>query len=67
MILSPMSSNKLLILDPFCDVEDVDLELMRYKPNLWPLIPMFVEIIMKSDRIPEDYDMSHVVAAGAGL
>ena len=66
MILSPMSSNKLLILDPFCDVEDVDLELMRYKPNLWPLIPMFVEIIMKSDRIPEDYDMSHVVAAGAG-
>lgn len=66
MILSPMASNKLLILDPFCDVEDLDLELMRYKPNLWPLIPMFVELIMKSKRIPEDYDMSHIVAAGAG-
>ncbi|NLM67391.1 MAG: acyl--CoA ligase [Enterococcus sp.] len=66
MYLLPMASNKLLILDPFCDFDDIDLELMRYRPNCWPLIPMFIEIIMKSKRIPEDYDMSHLMAAGAG-
>ena len=29
MMLLPMASNKLLILDPFCRPEDVDLEMMR--------------------------------------
>lgn len=66
MILMPMASNKLLILDPFVDVMDIDLEMMRYKPNVWPMIPMFVEILMRSKRIPADYDMSHLIAAGAG-
>lgn len=28
MMLSPLASNKLLILDPFCDVNDLDLEMM---------------------------------------
>lgn len=66
MILMPMSSNKLLMLDPYCAVEDVDLELMRYKPNSWPIIPMFIETVMRNGRIPDDYDMSHLKAAGAG-
>ena len=66
MLLMPMASNKLLILDPFVDVNDIDLEMMRYRPNGWPMIPMFVEILMRSDRIPADYDMSHLIAAGAG-
>ena len=66
MMLVPMASNRLLILDPFVDVYDIDLELMRYKPNTWPLIPMFMEILMKSKRIPADYDMSHLLACGAG-
>ena len=66
MMLAPMASNRLLILDPFVDVYDIDLELMRYKPNTWPLIPMFMEILMKSKRIPADYDMSHMLACGAG-
>lgn len=66
MILTPLASNKLLILNPFCDVQDLDLEVMRYRPNFWPIIPMFMEIIMRSTRIPEDYDMSHILAAGAG-
>ena len=66
MMLVPMASNRLLILDPFVDVYDIDLELMRYKPNTWPLIPMFMEILMKSKRIPADYDMSHMLACGAG-
>jgi len=66
MLLLPLASNKLLIMDPFCSVEDLDLEMMRYRPNCWPLIPMFIEILMNSPRIPADYDMSHLFAAGAG-
>ena len=66
MLLMPMASNKLLILDPWVDVNDIDLEMMRYRPNGWPMIPMFVEILMRSSRIPADYDMSHLIAAGAG-
>lgn len=66
MILMPMASNKLLILTPYCAVEDVDLELMRYRPNSWPIIPMFIETVMRNGRIPDDYDLSHLTAAGAG-
>lgn len=33
MVLMPLASDRLLYLDPFCDSKDVDLELMRYKPN----------------------------------
>ena len=66
MLLMPMTSNRLLILDPFVDPEDIDLEIMRYKPNGLAFIPMFLEILMSSKRIPADYDMSHLLAAGAG-
>lgn len=66
MILTPLTSNKMLILDPFCDVFDLDLEIMRYKPNFWPHIPLFMNVLVNSPRIPEDYDMSHLWAAGAG-
>lgn len=66
MLLMPLSSNKLLILSPYCAIEDLDLEMMRYRPNSWALIPLFIETIMRSKRIPADYDMSHLAAAGAG-
>lgn len=66
MVLLPLSSNKLLIMNPFVDPEDVDLEMMRYRPNGWPMIPMFIEMIMRNGRVPDDYDMSHLLAAGAG-
>ena len=66
MLLMPMASNKLLILDPFCAPEDVDLEMMRYRPNAWPIIPLFFENVMKNGRVPEDYDMSHLLASGVG-
>ena len=66
MVLMPMTSNRLLILDPFVDPDDIDLEIMRYKPNGMAFIPMFLEILMSSKRIPADYDMSHLLAAGAG-
>lgn len=66
MMLMPLASNKLLILDPYCAPKDVDLELMRYRPNSWPLIPMFIETVMRNGRMPDDYDLSHLTAAGAG-
>ena len=66
MMLLPLAGGMLLILDPFVDVYDVDLEMMRYRPNNWPLIPMFVEVIRRSKRLPADYDMSHLLAIGAG-
>lgn len=66
MVLLPLSSDKLLIMDPFVSVEDVDLELMRYKANNWPSIPMFIELLMRNGRVPDDYDMSHLLALGAG-
>ena len=66
MTLMPLASNKLLILDPYVAVEDVDLELMRCRPNSWPLIPLFIETVMRNGRIPDDYDLSHLTAAGAG-
>lgn len=64
MVMLPLSSNKLLIMDPFVDPEDVDLEMMRYRPNGWPMIPMFIELVMRNGRVPKDYDMSHLLAAG---
>ena len=65
-LLLPLSSNKLMILDPFCAPEDVDLEVMRCKPNCWPSIPMFCDILSNSKRVPADYDMSHLFSCGAG-
>lgn len=65
-ILMPLASNKLLILDPFCDPMDIDLEMMRYRPNSFMMIPWFVENIMHNGRVPDDYDMSHLLAAGLG-
>lgn len=66
MVLLPMASNKLLIMDPFVFYDDVDLEVMRYKANNWPQIPLFVDRIINSKRIPADYDMSHLLTGGAG-
>ena len=66
MLLMPLASDKLLILCPFVDPHDVDLEMMRYRPNCWPLIPMFIETVMRNGRVPDDYDMSHLFSAGAG-
>ncbi len=66
MVLAPLSSNKLLILDPFCAVEDIDLDIMHYRPNIWPVVPQFLEVVIHSKRIPEDYDMSHLLSCGPG-
>lgn len=66
MMTFPLSAGLVVVLDPFCPLEDVDIAFMAQKPNYWALIPMFCEILMKSDRIPEDYDMSHLRSIGTG-
>ena len=66
MILTPMASNNLLMLDPFCPVEDLDLELMRYNPNGWALIPQFIDVLVNSKRIPEDFSLEHLYCIGSG-
>ena len=66
MMFYPLVSGNMLILDPFCKVEDIDLELMNYKPNGWAMIPYFLDSILGSKRIPNDYDMSHWVQFGVG-
>lgn len=66
MVLLPLSSDKLLIMDPFCFENDVDLELMRYKANNWPIVPMFIETVMRNGRMTSDYDLTHLLAGGAG-
>lgn len=66
MMLFPLSAGKLLILDPFCRMEDFDLEFMRVQPNFCPTIPMMYYVLMDSKRIPADYDMSFFLASGSG-
>lgn len=66
MLFLPLASNKLLILNPWVDPIDIDLELMRYKPNSFPMVPMMMNILINSKRIPADYDMSFLNTAGAG-
>lgn len=66
MMTFPLSAGLMVVLDPFCPLEDIDIVFMAQKPNYWALIPMFCEILMKSDRIPDDYDMSHLRSIGTG-
>lgn len=66
MAIFPLSAGLIMVLDPFCPLEDIDIAFMEQKPNFWALIPMFCEMLMKSDRIPEDYDMSHLRSIGTG-
>ncbi len=65
-ICYPLSDGKVLVLDPYCKIEDLDLEMMHYKPNGWALVPQFVNVLIESNRIPEDYDMSHFKMFGFG-
>lgn len=62
----PLADGKVLALDPYCKIEDLDLEMMHYKPSGWALVPQFVNVLIESDRIPDDYDMSHFKMFGFG-
>lgn len=66
MTIFPLSTGLLVELDPFCPLEDIDIEFMDRKPNFWALIPKYCDLLMNSKRIPEDYDMSHLRTIGAG-
>lgn len=66
MMLYPLAAGKQLILDPFCKMEDIDLEMMHFKPNAWGIVPSMFDTLLDSKRIPDDYDMSHWVQFGAG-
>lgn len=65
-ILFPLSTGKRLILDPFCAPQDVDLELMRYRPDFFALIPLIMRVLMNSKRIPEDFSLEFLQEAGVG-
>ena len=62
----PLADGKQLILDPYCKLEDLDIEMMHYKPSGWALIPLFFNVLLESNRIPQDYDMSHFKLFGFG-
>lgn len=66
IILYRISTTDLIILDPFCEETDIDLEFMRYRPNQMIAVPMMADIIRLSKRIPEDYDMSFLLVIGGG-
>lgn len=66
MTLYPLIDGKELILNPFCNPKDIDLEMMHYEPECWGLIPMFFSILLESERIPNDYDMSYFKLFGFG-
>ena len=66
MTIFPLSAGLCVVLDPFCPLEEIEIEFMRQKPNYWALIPMICEILINSDKIPEDYDMSHLRSIGTG-
>ena len=66
MTIFPLSAGLYVILDPYCPFDDIDIQFMNYKPDYWALIPMFCEKLMKSTRIPADYDMSHLKTIGTG-
>lgn len=64
MIFMPLTAGLDLYMAPFVDMKDIDLEFMRIKPNQMPMTPQFLEAIVNSDRIPEDFDMSFLQSAG---
>lgn len=66
ILLYNIAQSNYLILDPFCEAEDIDLEFMRYKPNQMIAVPMMAEILMNSKRIPEDYPMNDLYVIGGG-
>ncbi len=66
MMLYPLISGKQLILDPFAQIDDLDIEMMFYEPNCWGMVPVFFNSLLKSSRILPNYDMSYFKLIGFG-
>ena len=62
----PLAQGKKIILDPYFDYKDIDLEIMHYEPNSTGLVPVFFESLIESKRIPDNYDMSYLKVLGFG-
>lgn len=62
----PLVQGRYSILDPYFDYKDTDLEMMEYEPNSTGLVPVFLEALIESKRIPENYDMSYLKILGFG-
>ncbi len=65
-ILRSLAANEYLILDSFCQPEEMAFSIMRYHPNVVPLSPFYFKVLMECDQIDENYDMSFLMATGAG-
>lgn len=66
ILLFNVACGNYIILDVFCDFEDIDLEFMRYKPNHMIAVPCMADFLMKSKRIPADYPMDNLYVIGGG-
>ncbi len=65
-ILYNLTQMSRVIMDPFCEPKDLDLELMRYRPWMTMMVPCTMELLLNSERIPADYDMSFLEILGGG-
>lgn len=66
MTIAPMTANQLLILDPYVHENDVDKSFVYFKPNGWPLIPLFLERLVRGGSVTPDFDMSFFRVGGIG-
>lgn len=66
MMCYPLADGKELILDPYCKIEDTDIEVMHFKPTHWGLAPIYFNALLESNRMPKDYDMSYFKLIGFG-
>ena len=65
VLLNIATANK-QILDPYCAVSDIDLQLMRYQPSSMCAVTIIGETIRTSTRIPEDYPLDRLFIFGGG-
>lgn len=66
IMLYRISTTDLVMLNPFCEEKDFDLEFMRYRPNHLVAVPMMADLLRLSKRIPEDYNMDFLMIYGGG-
>ena len=66
ILIYNIASTNYLILSPYCDEKDIDLEFMRCKPNQMIAVSMMADLLMRSKRIPEDYPMNDLYVIGGG-
>ena len=66
ILLLYTSTGHLQILDPYCGVENHDLELMRYMPNGSIGVSNLGRAVLFSKRIPEDFQFPQLMQFGGG-